>query len=87
MTESIISADGRTTLPAPVREALGLKTGDRIRYLFDGRTVRILPVRPIDRLFGMLRYSSVPVTIDEMKRAVGDAACADAACGDAASKE
>ena len=75
MTESIISENGRTTLPEPVREALGLKTGDRIRYLVDGRTVRILPVRPIDRLFGMLRHTSVPVTIDEMERTAGDAAC------------
>jgi len=80
MTESIISVDGRTKLPEPVREALGLKTGDRIRYVVDGRTARILPVRPIDRLFGMLRYTSVPVTIEEMESAVGDAACADAAC-------
>ena len=87
MTESKISADGRTTLPAPVREALGLNTGDRIRYLVDGRTVRILPVRPIDHLFGMLGYTSVPVTIEEMERVVGDAACGDAACGDAACQE
>ena len=82
MTESIISTNGRTTLPKPVREALGLKMGDRIRYFVDGRTVRILPVRPIDRLFGMLIYTSAPVTNDEMERTVGDAAC-----GDAASKE
>ncbi len=75
MTESIISSDGRTALPAPVREALGLKSGDRIRYLVDGGTVHILPVRPIHRLFGMLRYTSVPATIDEMESAVGDAAC------------
>lgn len=87
MTESVISANGRITLPKPVREALGLKTGDRIRYVVDGRTIHILPVRPIDRLFGMLRYTSVPVTIEEMERTIGDTACGDAACGDAASKE
>lgn len=80
MTESFISGDGRTTLPEPVRETLGLKTGDRIRYLVVGKAVRILPVRPIDRLFGMLRYTSVPVAIDEMEGTVGDAACGDAAC-------
>ena len=57
-----------------MREALGLKMGDRIRYVVDGRTIRILPVRPIDRLFGMLRYTSVPVTIKEMERTIGDAA-------------
>ena len=75
MTESIVSADGRTTLPEPVREALGLKSGDRIRYLVNGNVVRILPVRPIDRLIGILRYTSAPVTIEEMERAVADAAC------------
>ena len=74
MTESIISTNGRTTLPEPVREALGLKAGDRVRYLVYGRAVRISPVRPIDRLFGMLRYNSAPVTIKEMEKTVAEAA-------------
>lgn len=74
MAESINTANGRTTLPKPLREALGLKTGDRIRYQVDGRKVRILPVRPIDRLFGMLNCTAAPVTIDDMEGIVGDAA-------------
>ena len=64
-----------------------IENGRQDTLRVDGRTVRILPVRPIDRLFGILRYTSVPVTIEEMERVVGDAACRDVACGDTACQE
>ena len=33
MLESKIFANGSTTIPKPVREALGVKAGDRVRYI------------------------------------------------------
>lgn len=75
MTESIIYADGLTTLPKPVRKALGLKAGDKIRYLVYAKKVHILPVRPIDRLFGILKNNSPAVTSAEMDNTAADAAC------------
>ena len=38
-----------------MREALGVKPGDRVRYLVQGDEVRITPVRPLARLFGALK--------------------------------
>ena len=55
LVESKISSKGRTTLPKSVREALGAKPGDRVRYFVQGDEVRIKPVRPLARLFGTLK--------------------------------
>ena len=70
MFESTIGTKGRTTLPKPVREALGVGPGDRVRYLILGGEVRIIPMRPLARLFGMLKYEGPPKTLEEMERAV-----------------
>ena len=46
MIESAITKKGQTTLPKPVREVLGVRVGDRVRYVIFKGEVRILPVRP-----------------------------------------
>ena len=74
MIESSITTEGRTTLPEPVRDALGLRPGDRIRYLIVDDDVRILPVRSIDRLFGVLKSDGPPATLDDMERAIAEGA-------------
>ena len=74
MLESTVSKKGQTTLPKPVRDTLGVQSGDRVRYVVLDGEVRILPVRPIRRLFGVLKHDGSPVTVEEMKRAVADAA-------------
>lgn len=45
MLESAITSRGQTTLPKPVRQALGVKSGDRVRYIIPDNEVRILPIR------------------------------------------
>ena len=74
MLESGITDKGQITLPKPVREALGVGPGDRVRYfVFDGE-VRMLPVRPIQRLFGVLAHDGPPATLDDMQQAIVDGA-------------
>ena len=75
MIESSVTKKGQTTLPKPVRETLGLRAGDRVRYLISDNEVRILPVRSIGRLFGVLRHEGSAVTVEEMEQAVADGAC------------
>ncbi len=75
MIESSVTKKGQTTLPKPVRESLGLQAGDRVRYVIADGEVRILPVRPISRLFGALRHDGPAVTVEEMERAIADGAC------------
>ena len=75
MIESAITSKGQTTLPKSVREALGVRAGDRVRYVILGDEVRILPVRPIGRLFGSLKYDGPPVTLEDMERAIAEGSC------------
>ena len=44
MLMSAINSKERTTLPKPVREALGVGAGDRVRYVILGNAVLVLPV-------------------------------------------
>ena len=74
MIESTVTKKGQTTLPKPVRDTLGVQVGDRVRYIILDGEVRILPVRPIRRLFGVLKHDGPPVTVEEMKRAAADGA-------------
>ena len=45
--QSKIFANDSTTLPKPVRDALGVKAGDRVRYAISGDGVQVLR-RPSD---------------------------------------
>ena len=74
MIESRITAKGQTTLPKSVREALSAQAGDRVRYVIQDGEVRIIPVRPIGRLFGVLRHDGPAVTLEDMERAIVDGA-------------
>lgn len=74
MVESGITAKGQTTLPKAVREALHVQPGDRVRYIIRGDEVRIVAVRPINRLFGALKYDGPTVTLEDMDRAIADGA-------------
>lgn len=75
MIESAITKKGQTTLPKAVREVLGVQVGDRVRYVIFNGEVRILPVRPIRRLFGVLQHDGSAVTLEEMEQAIADGAC------------
>lgn len=74
MIESSITRNGQTTLPKVVRETLGLRAGDRVRYIISDAEVRILPVRPIVRLFGALRHDGPTISVDEMEQSVASRA-------------
>ena len=69
MLESSVTKKGQTTLPKSVRETLGVGAGDRVRYLILDGEVRILPVRPIHRLFGVLEHDGPPVSLEQMDEA------------------
>ena len=72
---SAVASRGRTTLPKSVRQALGLVPGDRVRYvILDNGEVRLIPARPLSRLFGALRHGGPPVPLRDMDRAVAEGA-------------
>jgi len=76
--ESAITAKGQTTIPKAIRDHLGLKPGDRVKFFIhpDG-TVVMLPKLPITALRGIVSSRRRrPVTIDEMNEAIAKAAAA-----------
>ena len=52
-----------------------MEAGDHVRYIIRDREVRIRAVRPIGRLFGMLKNADPAVTLEEMERAIVEGAC------------
>ena len=69
--ESAITVKGQTTIPKAIRDHLGLKPGDRVKFFVhpDGSVV-LLPKLPASALRGMLEAPSRPVTLEEMDDAV-----------------
>lgn len=74
--ESAITIKGQATIPKMVREYLGLKAGDRVKFfLHPNGSVVLLPKLPATALKGILRSRRrKPVTIDEMTQGASEGA-------------
>jgi antitoxin PrlF len=68
MSEAKLTSKGQITLPKEIRLKLGLKQGDRVRFIVedDGR-VRLLPAkRDVSELLGILPKPKKRLSIEEM---------------------
>ena len=54
MLESKVFANGSTTLPKPVREALGVKAGDTVRFVISENCVYIEQVHSVSETADVL---------------------------------
>ena len=79
VVESAITTKGQATIPKAIREHLGLKPGDRVKFFMhpDGSVV-LLPKRPASVLRGIVKPRRRPATIKEMSEAAAAGAAADA---------
>lgn len=73
--ESAITVKGQATIPKAVREHLGLKPGDRVKFFLhpDG-TVVLLPKLPVTALRGIFKRSRRPVSLERMREAIAEGA-------------
>jgi AbrB family looped-hinge helix DNA binding protein len=74
--ESVVTRKGQVTIPAPIRQALGLKRGDRVAFIVERDHVRLAPRGSVvARTAGVFRrYSREPVpTAEELRDAVEQA--------------
>jgi AbrB family looped-hinge helix DNA binding protein len=73
--ESALTSKGQATIPKAIREHLGLKPGDRIKFFLhpDGSVV-LLPKLPATALRGMVAGRRLRATIEEMNEAVAEGA-------------
>ncbi len=73
--ESAITVKGQATIPKAIREHLGLKPGDRIKFFVhpDGSVV-LLRKLATSALRGIIKSQRRPATIEEMTRAAAEGA-------------
>ena len=71
MLQSKVFANGSTTLPKTVRDALGVEAGDTVRYVISEQGVQVLRTRSVHELAGMLaRDEQAAVSLGEMQDAI-----------------
>jgi antitoxin PrlF len=75
--DSAITSKGQATIPKAIREHLGLRPGDRVKFFVhpDG-SVALLPKLPVTALRGIVRPRHRPVTMEAMTEAIGASAAA-----------
>lgn len=74
--EATLTSKGQVTIPKAVRDALHLRTGDRLDFIVEADgTVRVLPITgSVKRLKGMLPRPARTLTLEEMDDAIAKGA-------------
>jgi len=72
VSTATLTSKGQITIPAAVREALGVGTGDRVEFVevAPGRYELIAATVPISRLKGMFGKPRKTVSIEEMNAVI-----------------
>ncbi|OOG52963.1 AbrB family transcriptional regulator [Rhodanobacter sp. B05] len=72
MTTASVTSKGQITIPAAVREAMQVRTGDRVEFveIEPGRYEFIAATRPVTTLKGMFGKVRKTVSIEQMNAAI-----------------
>ena len=72
MTIATLTSKGQITVPAAVREVLGVDAGDRVEFVefAPGRYEFIAATRSVTALKGMFGKARKPVSVEEMNAAI-----------------
>jgi antitoxin PrlF len=72
MTTATLTSKGQITIPAEVREALGVDSGDRVEFIeiAPGRYEFIAATKSVTALKGMFGKPRKSVSIEEMNAAI-----------------
>lgn len=78
MTTATMTSKGQVTIPAEVRQRMGLGAGDRVEFVeLDTGGFAIKPaIDDVRSLKGLLRKPDQPVSIDEMNAVIRQRAAA-----------
>jgi AbrB family looped-hinge helix DNA binding protein len=70
MQTSMVTAKGQITIPAKVRNQLGLHQGDQVGFIYEDDKIIILPViQNIEASFGLLKGNR-SASLDDMEKAI-----------------
>ena len=72
MTSAVITSKGQITIPKPVRDSLGVGSGDRVEFVELERGVYtvVAATRDIRDLKGVIPKPAKPVSVEDMNKAV-----------------
>ena len=72
---SAITVKGQATIPKAIREHLGLRPGDRVKFFVhpDG-SVALLPVLPATAIRGIVKRRVRTPTLNDMEQAIAEGA-------------
>jgi AbrB family looped-hinge helix DNA binding protein len=72
MATAAVTSKGQITIPAEVRKKLGLKAGDRVRFIEgeNGEFIMKPKTGSIMDLKGFIHWTGKPVTIEEMNETI-----------------
>ena len=76
MSTATLTSKGQITIPADVRRALNVQTGDRVEFvqIEPGRFELVAATRSVRELKGLFGKAARAVSIDEMKRTIAEQA-------------
>ena len=72
MPTAVVTSKGQITIPKPVRDGLGVETGDRVEFVEFERGVYtvVAATRDIRDLKGAIPKPAKPVSVEDMNKAV-----------------
>lgn len=72
MTTATMTSKGQVTIPATVRMALGVESGDRLEFVQvqPGRFELVAATHSVTELKGIIRKPKSPVSIEDMNSAI-----------------
>lgn len=72
MSTAVVTSKGQITIPKPVRDGLGVETGDRVEFVELGRGLYsvVAATRDIRSLKGMIPRPTKPVRVEDMNKAI-----------------
>ena len=72
MPSATVTSKGQITIPKPVRDGLGVETGDRVEFVELERGVYsvVAATRDVRALKGMIPKPAKPVSVEDMNRAI-----------------
>lgn len=72
MSTAVVTSKGQITIPKPVRDGLGVETGDRVEFVELERGVYtvVAATRDIRDLKGVIPKPANPVSVEDMNKAV-----------------
>jgi AbrB family looped-hinge helix DNA binding protein len=72
MSSAAVTSKGQITIPLEVRKKMGIKPGDRVRFIEGEKGEYVLKSKTgsIKDLEGCVRWTGKPVTIEEMNETI-----------------